>query len=72
MSEAEVSMLSEAEVIGLRRETRAWIRGIRRCMIDLANNLIAKPLTHAQHIASPPAALPQRPPRDRRTALLNR
>jgi len=72
MSEAEVSMLSEAEVIGLRIETRAWSREIRRCMIELVNNRIAKRITHEEYIASRAAALDERAECDRRTALLNR
>ncbi|HEY3441427.1 MAG TPA: hypothetical protein VGK29_11770 [Paludibaculum sp.] len=72
ISADQVSMLSEAEVIGLRIETRAWSREIRRCMIELVNNRIAKRISHEEYMASRSAALDERAECDRRTALLNR
>ncbi len=72
MSADEVSMLSEAELIGLRIETRAWSREIRRCMTDLVNSRIAKRISHEEYLAGRAAALDERAECDRRAALLNR
>ena len=72
ISADEVSMLSDAEIIRLRIETRAWSREIRRCMAELVNSRMAKQISHEEYTVSRAAAMDERTECDRRAALLNR
>ena len=72
ISVEELSKLSEADVVRLRIETRAWSREIRRCMAELVDRRMAKQISHEEYTASRATALSQRAECDRRAALLNR
>jgi hypothetical protein len=66
----ELSTLSEAEIVRLRVENRAWSQELRRASTALVNRRMANEISHEEYTASRKAGREERAECDRRASVL--